>query len=268
MRFRYKNSDIQSDQSASTTIFKHSLLHLFQSHNSFTMTAAVVIPSHMRPVPGSINIAAAKFPQSVKPAKSTQPSEIAANFVSSFNNALQRNNLLDVSLLFLEGGYWRDHLAITWQLRTLQGPARIYDFLKGAATSRDGFRIKKIEVDASNAVRAPKVAPVDADGEVMGVQFFLTVDTAIGTGLGLVRLVEEAGSWKIFTLYTRLEELKGHEEAIYDRRPRGVEHGGKPGRQNWADRRAAAIDYTDGSEPAVIVVGMEKNRNTSENSAN
>jgi hypothetical protein len=216
------------------------------------MTAAVDIPSHMRPVPGSVNIAAARFPQAVKPAKSTQPTEIAANFVNTFNSALERKNLLDVSLLFLEEGFWRDHLALTWQLRTLQGPARIYDFLKGAATSKNGFRIKKIEVDASNVVRAPKLAPVDADGEVMGVQFFLTIDTAIGTGLGLVRLVEEAGHWKIFT---RLEELKGHEEAIYDRRPRGVEHGGKPGRQNWADRRAAAIDYTDGSEPAVIVVG-------------
>ena len=229
--------------------------HHSQTHKPFTMTAAVDIPSHMRPVPGSVNIAAAKFPQSVKPTQSTQPSEIAANFVSSFNSALQRKNLLDVSLLFLECGFWRDHLALTWQLRTLQGPARIYDFLKGAATSKDGFRIKKIEIDASNVVRAPKIAPVDADGEVMGVQFFLTIDTAIGTELGLVRLVEEAGNWKIFTLYTRLEELKGHEEAIYNRRPRGVEHGGKPGRQNWADRRAAAIDYTDGSEPAVIVVG-------------
>ena len=144
----------------------------------------------MRPVPGSVNIAAAKFPQSVKPAKSIQPSEVAANFVSTFNSALQRNNLLDVSLLFLENGFFRDHLAVTWQLRTLQGPARIYDFLKGAATSRDGFRIKKIEVDASNTVRAPKLAPFDADGEVVGVQLFLTIDTAIGTGVGMVRLVE------------------------------------------------------------------------------
>lgn len=222
---------------------------------AFTMAVAIDVPSHMRPVPGSINITAAEFPQAVKPVKPIQPSEIAADFVSTFNTALQRKNLLDVSLLFLEGGFWRDHLALTWQLRTLQGPARIYDFLKGAATSKDGFRIKKIDVDSSNAVRAPRLAPVDADGEVIGVQFFLTIDTAIGTGQGLVRLVEEAGTWKIFTLYTRLEELKGHEEAIYDNRPRGVEHGGKPGRQNWADRRAAALDYTDGSEPAVVVVG-------------
>jgi hypothetical protein len=220
------------------------------------MAVAVGIPSHMRPVPGSINIAPASFPLSTKAAKSADPSEIAANFVVAFNDALKSNTLLDLSLLFLDNGFWRDHLALTWELRTLQGPPRIYDFLKGAATSKDGFRLQSIAVDASNVVRAPKFAPIDADGEVIGVQFFLTIDTVHGTGQGLVRLVEESGNWKVFTLYTRLEELKGHEQNIFDRRPVGAEHGGKPGRSNWADKRAEALDYTDGSEPAVLVVGM------------
>jgi hypothetical protein len=220
------------------------------------MAVAIGIPSHMRPVPGSINIAPASFPLPTKAAKLTNPSEIADNFILSFNSALKSKALLDLSLLFLDNGFWRDHLALTWELRTLQGPPRIYDFLKGAATSRDGFRLWNIAVDASNIVRAPKFAPVDADGEVVGVQFFLTIDTVHGTGQGLVRLVEEAGTWKIFTLYTRLEELKGHEQNIFDRRPIGAEHGGKPGRNNWADKRAAAIDYADGSEPAVLVIGM------------
>lgn len=210
----------------------------------------------MRPVPGSVNIAAASFPSVAKPVKPSQPSEVANNFISTFNNALEKQDLLGISLLFLGEGFWRDHLALTWDFRTVQGPPRIYDFLKGAANSRDGFRIRKIHVDTSNAVRAPKLAPLDADGEVIGVQFFVTIDTAIGTGLGLIRLVEDAEQWKIFTLYTRLEELKGHEESLYERRPRGVDHGGKPGRQNWADRRAAESDYADGSEPAVLVVGM------------
>ena len=219
------------------------------------MAVAVGIPSHMRPVPGSINIAPAIFPQPTKTTKSTQPLDIAANFVVAFNDALKNKALLDLSLLFLDNGFWRDHLALTWELRTLQGPPRIYDFLKGAAISRDGFRIQNIAVDASNVVRAPRFAPVDADGEVTGVQFFLNIDTVHGTGQGLVRLVEEAGEWKVFTLYTRLEELKGHEQTIFDRRPVGAEHGGKPGRNNWADKRAAALDYADGSEPAVLVVG-------------
>lgn len=220
------------------------------------MAVAIGIPSHMRPVPGSINIAPASFPLPAKAAKSTNPSEIAANFILSFNDALKSKALLELSLLFLDNGFWRDHLALTWELRTLQGPPRIYDFLKGAATSKDGFRLQNISVDASNVVRAPKFAPIDADGEVIGVQFFLNIDTVHGTGQGLVRLVEEAGIWKVFTLYTRLEELKGHEQNIFDRRPVGAEHGGKPGRSNWADKRAEALDYADGSEPAVLVVGM------------
>lgn len=216
---------------------------------------AVGVPSHMRPVPGSINIAPARFPNPSKVDSPSQPADIAANFVTTFNNALKNKALLDLSLLFLDGGFWRDHLALTWELRTVQGPPRIYDFLKGAATSRNDFRIQKIDIDASNVVRAPKFAPVDADGEVIGTQFFITIDTVHGTGQGLVRLVEEAGQWKVFTLYTRLEELKGHEENIFDKRPVGAEHGGKPGRSNWADKRAAALDYTDGSEPAVLVIG-------------
>jgi hypothetical protein len=232
------------------------------------MAVAVGIPSHMRPVPGSINIAPASFPLPAKAAKSTNPSEIAANFVVAFNDALKNKALLDLALLFLDNGFWRDHLALTWELRTLQGPPRIYDFLKGAATSRDGFRLQKIAVDASNVVRAPKFAPVDADGEVVGVQFFLTIDTVHGTGQGLVRLVEEAGNWKVFTLYTKLEELKGHEQNIFDRRPVGAEHGGKPGRSNWADKRAEAVDYADGSEPAVLVVGMSPSINLNGDIAN
>ncbi|KAM0715898.1 hypothetical protein Q7P37_008412 [Cladosporium fusiforme] len=209
----------------------------------------------MRPVPGSVNIAPASFPSLAKPTKSIQPSEIATNFIQTFNNALEKKDLLAVSLLFLGEGFWRDHLALTWDFRTVQSPPRIYDFLKSAATSRDGFRVQNLRIDDSNVIRAPKLAAFDADGEVMGVQFFVTVDTTIGTGLGLVRLVEESGQWKIFTLYTRLEELKKHEESIYGRRPVGAEHGGKPGRLNWAERRAAESDYTDGSEPAVLVVG-------------
>ena len=232
------------------------------------MAVAVGIPSHMRPVPGSINIAPASFPLPAKTAKSTNPSEIAANFVVAFNDALKSKALLDLSLLFLDNGFWRDHLALTWELRTLQGPPRIYDFLKGAATSRDRFRLQRIDVDALNVVRAPKFAPVDADGEVIGVQFFLNIDTVHGTGQGLVRLVEEAGIWKVFTLYTRLEELKGHEQNIFDRRPVGAEHGGKPDRNNWADKRAEALDYVDGSEPAVLVVGMSPRISLNEETTN
>ena len=51
-----------------------------------------------------------------------------------------------------------------------------------------------------------------------------------------------------------MRELKGHEDAVFGRRPQGVDHGGKPGRKNWQDRRAADADFEE-SEPVVLIVG-------------
>jgi hypothetical protein len=218
-------------------------------------TAEQPIPSHMRPVPGSFNIPVAKFPSVIKPAPTTNPGEAASKLVDTFNHALEKKDFTTLSNLFVEGGYWRDHLALTWVFRTASTPPAILDFLQGSSQSRDGFRLRKIALDTSTAVRAPKISPLDLAGEVLGIQFFITVETVIGTGTGLVSLVEQEGAWKIFTLYTRLEELRGHEEALNGRRVPGVQHGGRPGRKNWAERRQAESDFSSSSHPAVIIVG-------------
>lgn len=222
-----------------------------------TADVQTATPSHLRTVttvPGSVNIHVAKFPPATKPATAIEPAKVASALVDTFNQALEKNDFAILSHLFTENGYWRDHLAVTWVFRTVQNPPAILDYLQASARSRDGFRLKKIAVDDSSAVKAPKLGPIDPAGEVPGVQFFITLETVIGRGRGLIKLVEEGGEWKIFTLYTRLEELKGHEEAINERRGQGVQHGGRPGRKNWAERRQADADFTS-TEPSVLVVG-------------
>ncbi|KAM5367517.1 hypothetical protein ACJA88_011484 [Fusarium oxysporum] len=206
-------------------------------------------------VPGSTNIALAKFPSATKKPSSSNPQEIATSLVSAFNTALKNKDLTSLARLFSEDGFWRDHLALSWNFRTVQGPSNILSFLKSCSESKDGLRLTKIEVDSSAPVRQPQFLPIDGAGEVQGVQFFFEIETVRGKGLGLARLIEENGEWKIFTFYTRIQELKGFEEAINDHRSRGVEHGGKPGRKNWAQRREAEADFADGSDPAVLIVG-------------
>lgn len=206
-------------------------------------------------VPGSTNIALAKFPSATKKPSSSNPQEIATSLVSAFNTALKNKDLTALARLFSEDGFWRDHLALSWNFRTVQGPSNILSFLKSCSESKDGLRLTKIEVDSSAPVRKPQFLPIDGAGEVQGVQFFFEIETVRGKGLGLARLIEENGEWRIFTFYTRIQELKGFEEAINDHRSRGVEHGGKPGRKNWAQRREAEADFADGSEPAVLIVG-------------
>ncbi|KAH6986444.1 hypothetical protein BKA56DRAFT_546205 [Ilyonectria sp. MPI-CAGE-AT-0026] len=210
----------------------------------------------MRTVPGSINIPVAKFPSPSKSVSiSNNPQEVAAKVVEKFNNALLGNDYPTLSALFQEDGYWRDHLSLSWKFRTVQGPHSILNFLTNCAGSKDGFRLKEIAIDNSLEVRSPKVLPIDSSGHVLGVQFFLTLKTAFGTGQGLCRLVEDDGRWKIFTLYTRIQELKGYEELVNHRRPKGAEHGGQPGRKSWAERRAVASNFEGASEPTVLIIG-------------
>jgi hypothetical protein len=217
------------------------------------------VPSHIRCVPGSVNIPVARFPATSPKVAEQDATKVATNFTETFNNALSKGDYAVISKFFGEDGFWRDHLAISWNFRTVRGPKDVLTFLQESADSKDGFRLKSIAVDESSSTRAPQVAPVDGGtAGVNGVQFFFTLETAIGSGIGFVRLVEDGGAWKVFTLYTSLRELKGHEEIINHRRGHGVQHGGKPGRKNWAERRAAAANYEDGAEPSVLIIGMEE----------
>ena len=215
------------------------------------------VPSHMRTVPGSVNIHIAQYPSPAAAAPATDPTKVASDLVGTFNQALEKNDFATLAGLFVENGYWRDHLALTWAFRTARSPPAILDYLQSSARSRDGFRLKKIVVDDSSAVRAPKLGPIDVAGEVVGVQFFIILETAVGTGTGVVKLAQEGGQWKIFTLYTRLDQIRGHEEAINGRRGQGVQHGGQPGRKNWAERRQADAEYTS-TEPTVFIVGRSQ----------
>ena len=68
----------------------------------------------------------------------------------------------------------------------------------------------------------------------------------------------ENGRWKAYTLFTVLQELKGHEELNCARRPQGVDHGAHEGRLNWQERRVAEqnLEGKEGeNEPTVLIVG-------------
>lgn len=204
-------------------------------------------PSKDRCEPGSVNIPVAKWPKSSL-STSTDPDALATLVIDQFDAALSAGSTKAVGELFLEDGYWRDHLANSWNLRTIKGAQNITEYL-----TKD-CQLVSFELDKSTAVRSPMVAAFDGVGDVKGVQFFLNFESRIGAGTGLVRLVEQDGRWKIFTLFTTLRSIKGSEERVNGHRPKGAEHGGKPGRKNWLERREAEQRYED-NEPTVLVLG-------------
>lgn len=217
------------------------------------MAAAASVAPTVQFMPGSVNLPLAKFPTA--DSSKLDPHKTAEAVVDAINSGLAKADYDGLARHFLEDGYWRDHLAISWEFHTQHGPSKIANWLKSSAANPGGFRLKSIKLDDSTPVRDPKVVKIDANGKVDVVQFYFSIDTEIGTGDGIARVAADGTTWKIFTLYTIMKELKGFEEPLGPRRPQGVNHGAHPGRKNWAERREEHINYEDGSKPAVLIIG-------------
>lgn len=211
------------------------------------------IPSYARCEPGSINIPIATFPSTTEP---SNPAQIANDWAKAFNEALSKADPNSLANLFLEDCYWRDHLALSWDYHTLKGRGKVLEFLETLKASPQGIGLQSVEIDNGHPFRAPQVASFDGS-DVKGLQSFLTFKTKLGKGAGLVRLSEENGQWKVFSLFTSLEELNDYPEPTGIRRPQGVQHGGQPDRKNWLEKRIESENYEGGADPTALIVGEE-----------
>ncbi|KAF7518680.1 hypothetical protein G7054_g13367 [Neopestalotiopsis clavispora] len=197
--------------------------------------------------PGSVNIPIPAWPKDTT-TTSIDADEIATKVIGTLKLALDRGDNAAVARLFMDNGYWRDHLCLTWDLRTMKGISKIQEFLD------NGHHLQSIDVDRSSPDRSPKLTALDPNETVKGVQFFTKVTTQHGSGRGLINIVDDSGDWKIFTCFTTLTELTGFEEAIGRNRPKGVQHGAMPSRKNWLDRRKDELDF-QGHDPEVLIIG-------------
>lgn len=153
----------------------------------------------------------------------------------------------DVSGLFLDDCYWRDAVALTWDLQTLCGASTVAPALAAAL--------------AEHAARAFRLDPSDPAPRLVTragsetIEAFFRFETGSGDCRGLVRLRRDGGGgYRAWTLLSELDALKGHEEQVGDRRPSGHAHARDFRGPNWLDKRNAARAYQD-REPAVLVVG-------------
>lgn len=204
-------------------------------------------PSSHRVEPGSVNLPLGEFPASSS-SSNVDANKVTNGLIANLNEATSHGTQESIAALFLnDKSYWRDHLGLTWDLRTQKGSNAIAQFLQASSTSRIN-----LSVDASSAFRAPQFGPIDAYGDVNGIRSYITFETSVGKGRGVITLAEDNGQWKFFTVFTALSELKGHEELTHHRRTKGVQHGSDPNRKNWKERREADIENVD---PKVLIIG-------------
>ena len=165
------------------------------------------------------------------------PATEVDQWLSRFDEALTQGDPAAASELFLDDSYWRDLVAFTWNLKTVEGPPGVRDLLEHtlAATRPSGWTTTE--------------EPAEADGVI---EAWLAFETAVGRCSGHLRLKEG----KAWTLLTALEDLKGHEEPLRHARPKGVHHGADRDRETWLEARRredAELGYE--IQPEVLIIG-------------
>jgi cation diffusion facilitator CzcD-associated flavoprotein CzcO len=170
-------------------------------------------------------------------------------WLAQFEEALAQpeDGLLDT--LFHSDSYWRDVLALSWNIQTVNGADAILRELKAHAPSAtaSGFAIDPNRQAPRQVMRAGTPS----------IEAIFKFETAIGRGSGIIRLIPDAADGnrlKAWTLLTELGELKGFEEKIGTERPRGSAYSRDFRGPNWLDLRKASAEYTD-RDPDVLVVG-------------
>ncbi len=158
-------------------------------------------------------------------------------WLERFDSALLAGDAARAADLFATECYWRDLVAFTWNIRTVEGREGVSDMLTSALPHAQPHDWRASE------------EPTAADGVT---EAWVTFETAAGRGSGHVRLIDG----RAWTLLTALDELKGHEESLGSRRPRGVIHGADPERHTWLeDRRREAEELGHSAQPYVVIIG-------------
>jgi len=166
------------------------------------------------------------------------PQERIDAWLADFEAALDARDIDRAVGKFTADSFWRDLIAFTWNIKTVEGRDQIADMLGArlADTSPSGFRTRELATDDGAGVASA----------------FIEFETAVGRGVGHLRLKDDH-AW---TLLTTLQEIKGHEERKGATRVLGAVHGSDPDPRSWAEKRAEE-DATLGraTQPYVLVIG-------------
>ena len=173
------------------------------------------------------------------PRENIDPVVIANKWFRTFAPLVERGDTTGLLNLFTEDSFWRDALALTWDLRTFDGPTKIKQFLDDRLKA---VKLTNLKLGDPNLVNN---SPVN-----VWIQSAFTFDVGdYGVGAGVLRLVQvSTEEWKGYTIYTSLSGLKDHPEQLGEHRNQLPNHG------RWLEQRQREVEFVD-EEPHVLVVG-------------
>ena len=174
---------------------------------------------------------------------------IAQKWLNQLEKSIVPTGNAHVESLFLSESYWRDALALTWNIQTICGQSEICEALV-YALKKTGSHHFKLDLQDNPPVLVNRIG-TDT------IEAFFKFETTEGRNRGIIRLCSDAsdgGTYKAWTVLTALEELKGFEEKNGAYRPARKTYSRGSIGPNWLDQREAASAYKD-CDPTVLIIG-------------
>ena len=172
---------------------------------------------------------------------------IAQRWLNQFATAIESVAPGAVATLLTDDVYWRDILALSWDIRTFSGKDDASIGMVGFASDR---RPGNFVLDISS------VKSLERGDVGNSIEALFSFETDIGWGEGHVRLRDTghgSGSWAAWTVFTALQDLKSHEEKVGDSRPNFVETSlDRPKKWMTAEEHSAHFETHD---PDTVIIG-------------
>lgn len=162
---------------------------------------------------------------------------VANDFVERLSKALTSASGSALRELMTEHGYWRDMLAFTRDMRCFTADRVASagdDILPAAQVQNVAIVAQATELERNSAAMA-------------WVRIHITFTTVPGKCSAVVRLVFN-GEWRLWTLLTCIEELKGHTQMSGGFRPWGTHYNREP----YDVRRERESEFQD-RDPDVLI---------------
>ncbi|MBN9084897.1 MAG: hypothetical protein BGP04_05790 [Rhizobiales bacterium 62-17] len=183
----------------------------------------------------------------VEPLVAYTAQQVVERWLVQLNAGLERRDYRQVASLFAVNGYWRDLLALTWDIRTAQGPRAIEAMLAEFCES-SGLRHVSLEGQAATGALGEFGPTAEA---------LVRFETDIASGRGHVRLLtmpDSEAEPRAVTFLTTMQDLKDFPQPSLRNRHREAMRLPEHGTANWLDKRIAEQSYAD-RDPQVLIVG-------------
>ena len=165
------------------------------------------------------------------------PTQRVQQWLDGFSEILQSSDPGRAAELFEANGFWRDLVAMTWNIKTLEGRDHIRDMLE----------------QTSEHVRPSNWKVAEDATEQDGVtEAWITFETRDALGKGHIRL-RDGTAW---TLLTTMQELKEFPEKKNFLRPKGAQHGATKSRKTWLEAKQdeeQELGYS--RQPYCVIIG-------------